>query len=153
MIRIAFIIVAFTGIAAAQPAEDAKLLEGLKTQLATLQPGAPADEIKKSLVAVCGRAFDESDKFADHIIKVAEVKVRDKVRADQVLKDECTIFDHKEAEAQIATNERHVIIAYIAMWLVAAALLVFMWRRQVALRGEVAQLRRDLEAAAKDGAP
>ena len=50
----------------------------------------------------------------------------------------------------ILKNEAHVIYAYAAMWLLAAAFLLFVWRRQQGLRTEIAQLRADLAAAAKD---
>lgn len=105
------------------------------------------------LAATCGRAMDADPKFADLIIKEAEKKIRDTVRVEQVTKDQCTVFQHQEVEDQIATNKRHVIIAYIAIWLISAGLLLYMWRRQLALRGEIDQLRRDLEVAVKDGAP
>jgi hypothetical protein len=45
-----------------------------------------------------------------------------------------------------------VILAYAAMWVVAALFLMFLWRRQVALRTELARLQKDLDAAIKEGA-
>jgi hypothetical protein len=51
----------------------------------------------------------------------------------------------------VATNKRHVLLAYIAMWLVAAGFVIFLWRKQQALKLEIASLRRDLEDATKDG--
>jgi len=36
------------------------------------------------------------------------------------------------------------------MWIIAAAFVIFLWRRQQVLQAEIAQLRRDLEAAASD---
>jgi hypothetical protein len=89
--------------------------------------------------------------FAQKIIRKAEIQLRDKVDTEQVKKDICTVYDHSEAQKRIATNERHVILAYAAMWLIAAGLVMFLWRRQMALKTEIAQLRRDLEAATKDG--
>ena len=55
----------------------------------------------------------------------------------------------REAAAEIAKNEKHVILAYAAMWLVAAGFVLFLWRRQQALKIEIANLRRDLATAAK----
>lgn len=109
---------------------------------------ALADEAK---VAACREAMNADPAFADKIIKVAEVQLKDKVDIDQVCKDRGTINAHQAAQADIATNERHVIMAYAAMWLVAIGFVLFLWRRQQALKGEIAQLRRDLDAAAKDG--
>lgn len=56
---------------------------------------------------------------------------------------------HEDAGTAIAKNEKHVLLAYAAMWLLSAAFVLFLWRRQQALKTEIAQLRRDLEAAAK----
>ena len=44
-----------------------------------------------------------------------------------------------------------MIIAYAAMWVIAAAFLAFMWLRQKALIAQIHQLKQELEAAAKDG--
>jgi CcmD family protein len=41
-----------------------------------------------------------------------------------------------------------VILAYAAMWVIAAGFVLFLWRRQQALRSEIERLRRDLDAAA-----
>ena len=38
-----------------------------------------------------------------------------------------------------------MIYAYAAMWIVAAVFLVFLWRRQQALKARLRQLRADLE--------
>ena len=56
---------------------------------------------------------------------------------------------HEDAAHSIAKNERHVILAYAAMWLLAAGFVLFLWRRQQGLQAEISRLRRDLEAAAK----
>jgi hypothetical protein len=57
--------------------------------------------------------------------------------------------EHEAAAAAIAKNEKHVIYAYAAMWLLSAGFLLFLWRRQQGLKTEIAQLKRDLDAAAK----
>ena len=64
--------------------------------------------------------------------------------------DQQTIDAHNDAFHHIQKNESQVIYAYAAMWVIAAAFVVFLWRRQQALRTEIAQLRRDLAAAAKE---
>jgi len=60
-----------------------------------------------------------------------------------------TAKQHRDAAMAIAKNEKHVLFAYGAMWAVAAIFLIFMWRRQQGLKSEIAQLKRDLEAATK----
>jgi hypothetical protein len=57
---------------------------------------------------------------------------------------------HEADGQQIAKNKKHVVIAYAAMWLCAAGFLIFLWRRQQGLRAQIAELKRDLEAAVKD---
>lgn len=114
----------------------------------------PADEPVTGDVAAlrktCAAAMNADPSFADSIIKTAEMQLADKLDEEQVKKDLCTVYAHSSAQEDIATNERHVLMAYIAMWLVAAGFVVFLWRRQQSLKGELAQLRRELEAATKD---
>jgi hypothetical protein len=99
---------------------------------------------------VCLDEMDKDPGFADYIIKRTEQKLKDKVNNEQVLKDQCTIKMHQDSQDEVATNQRHVLLAYIAMWLVAAGFVVFMWRKQQALKLEILNLRRDLDEATKD---
>lgn len=63
-------------------------------------------------------------------------------------------YDAHNAEATlIATNQRHVIMAYAALWLAAVGFLVLQWRKQQALREQLEALRRDLDAAVKGSSP
>jgi hypothetical protein len=113
--------------------------------VARAQPD-PNDPARKA----CVEAMNNNQQFADSIIKVAEAKLMDKVNSDQVIKDACTLQTHTQAQEDVATNKRHVLMAYIAMWLVAAGFVLFLWKKQQALKLEIEQLRRDLDAAAKD---
>ena len=56
---------------------------------------------------------------------------------------------HQRAAASIARNEKHVILAYVAMWLLAVGFVVFLWRRQAGLKAQIDTLRADLERATK----
>lgn len=56
---------------------------------------------------------------------------------------------HRQAAKEISTNNRHVVLAYGAMWLAAIGFVVVMWRRQQALKAEIARLARELDKAAK----
>ncbi len=96
------------------------------------QPPAPAGAREQ-----CVQAMNVDPMFANEIIKIA---------------NEQTAAKHEQAAMRVATNERHVILAYAAMWVIAALFVIFLWRRQQALRGEIARLRRDLEAAVKEPA-
>jgi hypothetical protein len=106
-----------------------------------------ADEAARK---ACVDAMNADPSFADSIILLTEKKLNEKVDDQQILKDACTRFDHNEAADAIRTNERHVLLAYMAMWLVAAGLVLYLWRKQQALKGEIALLRKDLEAALAD---
>jgi hypothetical protein len=83
---------------------------------------------------------------ADPQFAAAIIKTADERAAQQ--RDRDTLAAHADANAHIQKNERHVIYAYAAMWIIAALFVIFLWRRQQALQAEIAMLRRDLEAAA-----
>ena len=91
----------------------------------------------------CVDAMNANPAFAKSIVEVADKEAGER-RAQQD-------NDAREQRAlTIAKDERQVILAYIAMWVVAAGFLLFLWLRQMGLKSEIALLRRDLEAAAKD---
>lgn len=56
---------------------------------------------------------------------------------------------HEDAAKAISKNQKHVVLAYAAMWLLSIGFILFLWRRQQGLRTEIAHLKRDLDAAAK----
>ena len=86
----------------------------------------------------CTDAMNKDPEFAKSIIATADKQIEQK-----------TLDAHVRANADIAENEKHVVMAYAAMWIVAALFVVFLWRRQQALKLEIAQLRKDLDAAEK----
>ncbi|MEJ7598617.1 MAG: hypothetical protein WKG01_11975 [Kofleriaceae bacterium] len=99
----------------------------------------------------CVDAMNADPRFADAIIRTAEIKIApDKIQREQLVKDGMTIGIHEQHNAWVAKNQRHVILAYAAMWLLAAGFVLFLWRRQQRLVGDIQQLRRDLEAATKE---
>jgi hypothetical protein len=51
---------------------------------------------------------------------------------------------HEQTSKEITTNNRHVVMAYAAIWLIAVGFVVLMWRKQVALRGEIERLSKEL---------
>jgi hypothetical protein len=104
-------------------------------------PSAPAPDARK----LCTDAMNADPQFAAAIVKVADEKAAAKRDAD-------TLATHQDAVARVQKNERHVIYAYAAIWIVAAAFVVFLWRRQQGLNAEIATLRRDLDAAVAGGA-
>lgn len=113
-----------------------------------IDPGGPVDPAARKS---CVDAMNADPRFADAIIRTAEMKIApDKIQREQLLKDGQTIGIHEAHNAWVAKNQRHVIMAYAAMWLIAAGFVLFLWRRQQRLVGEIQQLRKDLDAATKD---
>ena len=108
------------------------------TGIASAQPSPPSDAHK-----ACVDALNADPELAKRVVETYSKKTVEKL-------DQDTLAAHKAANAQIAENERHVIYAYAAMWILAALFLIYMWRRQQGLKTELAQLRRDLDAAAKE---
>jgi hypothetical protein len=132
--------VGFAGEALAQPAAAPTADPG------ALAPppaaAAPASDTRSQ----CTAAMNADPKFAAEIVKIADEKAA-------VQRDRDTVAAHNDAYFHIQKNERHVIYAYAAMWIIAAGFVLFLWRRQQALVNEIGQLRRDLDAAAEDAKP
>ncbi|HVK85859.1 MAG TPA: hypothetical protein VM513_17185 [Kofleriaceae bacterium] len=128
------------------------------------EPAAPPPSAAPSaadLRKTCADAMNADPTFADAIV-VATLRDRQwswerisavdpsgasallalKVNAD-------TLRQHEQAANAIAKNEKHVVLAYAAFWVLAALFVVFLWRRQQGLKAEIAQLKRDLDAASK----
>jgi hypothetical protein len=117
----------------------------------TASPTAPAPAASPALdIAAarkaCSAALNADPKFEAEIVRVADER-------SQQQRDRDTIDAHNDAYLHIQKNERHVLHAYAGMWVVAAAFVIFLWRRQQALKLEISHLRRDLEAAASEARP
>ena len=100
---------------------------------------AAADPSPAELRQTCAAAMNADPAFEKAILDSVDKRI-----------DQKTIDAHNDALYHIQKDERHVIIAYVAMWLIAAGFVVFLWRRQQGLTSQIDQLRRDLEAAAKE---
>jgi hypothetical protein len=104
-------------------------------------PASPASGSGDARKA-CTDAMNADPQFAASIIKIAD-------EAAAAERDRNPLEAHKAANHHIQKNERHVIYAYAAMWIIAAGFVIFLWRRQQALKLEISNLRRDLEASAE----
>ena len=97
----------------------------------------------KSPRELCAEAMNADPTFAQAIVATLNAK-NGKTLDEEIVKA------HEDANQHVEKNERHVILAYAAMWVIAALFVLFLWRRQQALIAEIAVLRKDLEAAAKE---
>jgi hypothetical protein len=132
MVLVALVVAGVASAAYAQPAAGSDAGSAAA-------PAAPVSPAR----AACVAAMNADPKFAAELVKAADERAAAE-RANE------TIQAHQDAVAHIEKNEKHVIYAYAAMWIIAAAFVVFLWRRQQVLTAEIATLRRDLEAAAGD---
>jgi len=138
MKRLAILIVLFT-LGAARADSGSGSGSGSGSAVATDNKVEPV--AAPNLRKICADAMNADPAFAKSIIEIA-----DKDAADRRL--EATEKEHLDAAAHIEKDEKHVILAYAAMWIIAAGFVLFLWRRQQALKAEIAQLRRDLEKEA-----
>jgi hypothetical protein len=54
---------------------------------------------------------------------------------------------HVQTSREVSTNNRHVVMAYAAIWLIAVGFVVLLWRKQQALRAEIDRLSKELSKA------
>lgn len=78
---------------------------------------------------------------------------------DELVKDrawhddlELQLYDnvHKTESAKFTRNNKHVVLAYAAIWVLTAGFVVFVFLRQAKLKNEIARLSADLAKATKD---
>jgi len=105
--------------------------------LSLAAPAALADDAARK---ACTDAMNADKEFASQIVAVADENAARR-------REQATVQAHQDAKDHIVKNEKHVVYAYSAMWVVAALFVVFLWRRQLRLSAEIVQLRRDLAAA------
>lgn len=136
------VLVGFAGTAFAQAGSAAPVAGSAGSAApvdAAKPPAPPVSDARKA----CADAMNADPQFAAAITKVADEKATDQ-------RDKDTLAAHLDANMHVQKNERHVIYAYAAMWIVAAGFVIFLWRRQQGLKDEIASLRRDLEASADE---
>lgn len=106
---------------------------------------APAAGDPAALRKTCTDAMNADPTFRTKIVEIADQNAANK-------RLQLDLQQHEMAAAMIEKNEKHVLLAYIAMWVVAIGFVLFLWRRQQLLKVEIAQLKSDLASATKDGA-
>ncbi|MGE0548084.1 MAG: hypothetical protein AB7O24_06615 [Kofleriaceae bacterium] len=105
---------------------------------ATPNPAGASDPRR----AACVEAMNADPGFEKLVLETADARAAKE-------RDKATLAAHEESQRHVQKNERHVLWAYAAMWIIAAGFVIYLWRRQQGLKTEIAQLRRDLDAAAK----
>ena len=77
-----------------------------------------------------------------------EVKKDANLKAD--IDDSLRLSVHRQEADTFTRNNKHVVIAYIAIWVLTAAFVLWAFMRQQSLKGEIERLRADLGRAMKD---
>lgn len=132
---------------AAAPAAAATPASLPPAGVAATIPEVPSTRSIEELRGICAEALNRDKQFAADALRVLdERKVVELEKAQQKFAN-----IQIEAGARIAKNQRHVILAYAAMWLAAVGFLLYLWRRQGALRHEIVTLRSELADAVKGG--
>lgn len=60
--------------------------------------------------------------------------------------------EHNQTAREITTNNRHVVAAYAAIWLLAVGFVLIMWRRQQAMKLEIGRLEEQLRKVEEEDA-
>jgi hypothetical protein len=152
-ILIACLIVLAPMIASAQPAAgsaEGSAAGSAAAGAADAGSAAPADPAPAPQ-AVMPKAPDAAPTAAQLRETCAAAMNADPTFAEDIVKsiNEDTYRQHARAAEAIKKNEKHVVLAYAAFWVLAALFVVFLWRRQQGLKAEIAALKRDLDAASK----
>ena len=124
-----------TNHATAEPSVDTAHSGNAATPAAPLS-NDPAAKSAGELRQICAAAMNADESFARGILATIDKRI-----------DQNTINAHLEAQRHVQKNERHVIIAYVALWVIAAAFLAFLWMRQRSFEKAFADLQKELEAA------
>jgi CcmD family protein len=78
----------------------------------------------------------------------------DEVRKDCALRtdirDALKIAVHREQSDKFTRNNRHVVLAYGAIWVLTLGFVVMMWRRQARLTAEIDRLRAEVARLTRD---
>jgi hypothetical protein len=68
------------------------------------------------------------------------------------LVDRLRTSDHNQTAREIKTNQRHVVYAYAAMWILAVGFVLLMFLRQQKLQDEIARLELQLRRVEEEDA-
>jgi len=145
--------VGFAGAAAAQPAPGADPDAALRDQCTAVIKTAADHTDKAETAADEAKRNNQPVAPADAAVTWTQAQVgvlwplTKRYKADEL--NRAAQETHEQAAREVATNKRHVILAYGAMWVIAAIFLTVLWRRQQRLVGQIADLKRDLDAAVK----
>lgn len=94
---------------------------------------------------------------ADPYVSPLRQSWRDEIARDPELKADIEaalrLKVHKDESAAFARNNRHVVLAYVAIWVLTAGFLGALWLRQGRLRAELARLEGELARAERAGPP
>lgn len=132
-----------SGSSAGAPSDDQLPADRAVAPIAALPlppPAATTDAAAQR--AACTELLLANRAAADEIFATVNAE-----QAKQLI--EARAESHQRAAKAIAKNERHVIMAYAAMWILAVGFVILLWLRQAKLRRQIEALRGELERATK----
>lgn len=132
---------------------------------AAARPADPADEPPdpappvattpsaiRPAIPAAPRPNEPPRSYASPMREQCEQELRQDATWKATLAEQLRAGVHEQDARVFATNHKHVIMAYAALWILTVAFVLFMWFRQSALRGEILRLQRDLDrAVGEDG--
>jgi CcmD family protein len=96
-------------------------------------------------------ASGEPDKpYRSPMQEQCEIELRKDKVWYATLEEQLRADVHQQDANLIARNNKHVILAYAAIWILTVGFVFFLWTRQRVLRAEISRLERDLATAAGD---
>lgn len=126
----------------------AVLFAGLATSgVAIAQPVAPPPTTPSPAPAVltkeaCLAFIDANPAISEELTAKLRAHIDQQFWDDQ---QAATQKRHNDDAQLIATNKRHVVAAYIALWLLSMAFLGYLWQRQGRLVSQISELEARLK--------
>ena len=113
-------------------------------------PAAPAWSSEPAAAPAAAPAPDGDAPYVSPLRATwqAEIAKDPELKAD--IEQALRFAVHRDESAAFARNNRHVVMAYIAIWVLTAGFLAALWLRQGRLRAEIARLEAEVARAARD---
>ena len=141
------LVFAFGAAVPASAAADDEVPEG-----DTAEDEVSEDEVSEDERLTCG---EQLERVADFEHEVCVQRNFRKLRAETpwvytAYREELAADIHEEEAHNVANNNRHVVLAYAALWAVVMLFVLYMWIRQRRLQEEIDRLEREVARAREE---